>query len=97
MFENASCAGKPTEWWYPVREGKNTEQLSEIFHNMKAALSLCKTCPACLPCLDYSLNNNEIGIWGGMGERTRKTARRMVKAGVPLSEIMQELVTGYDE
>jgi hypothetical protein len=94
MFENALCHGKPTEWWYPVREGKSREQLVEIFANMRQAVQLCKQCPACVECLQHSIENNEVGIWGGMGEKTRKRARRMIKFGMSPQDVVAELVTG---
>lgn len=94
MFENASCAGQPTEWWFPVREGKNRAQLSEISLNMKTAMKICRECPACTECLSYSLEHNEVGIWGGMGEKSRKRARRMVRMGTPIETVKELLVGG---
>lgn len=94
MFENAACQGKPTEWWYPVREGKSTAELSEIFANMKQAVQICRICPACADCLQYSIEHNEVGIWGGMGEKTRKRARRMIKFGMTPEDVVTELVKG---
>lgn len=92
MFKNALCNGKPTEWWYPVRDGKTRQELSEISLNMKRAMKICQECPACAPCLKYSIDNNEVGIWGGMGEKTRKRARRMLKAGISVDDVIAELV-----
>lgn len=92
MFKNASCLGQPTEWWYPIRDGKTSAELSEISHNMKKAIEICRQCPACVECLDHSLKNDEIGIWGGMGEKTRKRARQMARAGVSVQEIVARLV-----
>lgn len=92
MFENALCQGKPTEWWYPVREGKTSAELSEISTNMKRAIKICQTCPACAECLQYSIQNSEVGIWGGMGEKTRKRARRMLKNGSSIQFVIDTLV-----
>lgn len=94
MFENALCQGRPTEWWYPVREGKTSEELSQISVNMKRAMKICQTCPACTDCLQYSIDHNEVGIWGGMGEKTRKKARRMLRLGSSIDEVIAKLVVG---
>lgn len=94
MFENALCTGRPTEWWYPVKEGKSGEELSQIFLNMKMAINICRECPEIARCLEHSISNNEVGIWGGMGEKTRKRARRMIKLGIPVERVVEDLVTG---
>jgi hypothetical protein len=95
MFQNALCQGQPTEWWYPVRDGKTSAELSEISRNMKRAMKICRECPAIVQCAQHSLENNEVGIWGGMGEKTRKRARRMVRFGAPIETVIKELVEGY--
>jgi hypothetical protein len=92
MFENAACTGKPTEWWYPVREGKSTEELSAIYHNMKHAMKICRACPERVKCFEYSIAYNEVGIWGGMGEKTRKRARNMIKRGMTAQQVVEYLV-----
>ena len=94
MFQNALCVGRPTDWWYPVRDGKTREELSQISLNMKKAIKICRECPACNECLKYSLENQEVGIWGGMGEKTRKRARRMLKDGTPIDMVRRRLVLG---
>lgn len=96
MFQNASCHGQPTEWWYPVRDGKTGAELSEISRNMKHAMKLCRQCPALVECARHSLENNEVGIWGGMGEKTRKRARRMIRFGASIETVVKELVEGYE-
>lgn len=92
MFRGAMCSGRPTEWWYPVRDGKTHAELSEISRNMKLAIELCRACPACADCMVYSIENNEVGIWGGMGEKTRKRARRMLRHGASPNEVVSELL-----
>lgn len=94
MFPEAMCLGKPTEWWYPIRDGKTSEELSEISRNMKRAMKICRQCPEIVKCAKYSLDNNEVGIWGGMGEKTRKRARRMIRFGVPIETVVSGLVVG---
>jgi len=92
MFLGAACTGKPTEWWFPVRDGKTSTELRVIRKNMHRAVTICETCPACSECLLYSLENHEIGIWGGIGEKSRKRARRMLKQGIGIEEIRARLM-----
>lgn len=92
MFKNASCLGQPTLWWFPERGNKSSAELREIFANTKKATTICKTCPCLNECLKYSLDNYEIGIWGGMGEKLRKRARRMLHNGMSTSAISHKLL-----
>lgn len=39
------------------------------------AKNICKGCTVKEPCLDYALNNESFGIWGGMSETERQYAR----------------------
>jgi hypothetical protein len=94
MFERALCAGRPTEWWYPERQGKTPQELSQIFIHMKIAINMCRQCPEITKCLRHSIENNEVGIWGGMGEKMRKRARRMMNLGIPIEDVIEQLVTG---
>jgi hypothetical protein len=92
MFKNAACLGETTKWWFPERTGKSHSEMREIFFNTKRAVDICKTCPCLKDCLEYSINNYEIGIWGGMGEKLRKRARRMQSNGMPISEIIRRIL-----
>lgn len=92
MFKNALCTGLPTEWWFPIRKGKTRTELSEISRNMQKAMAICRTCPAIVDCAKHSLRNDEIGIWGGMGEKTRKKARQMIRVGITVEKVVNQLV-----
>lgn len=96
MFKNAACNGKPTEWWFPERTDKSGPELRSIFANTKLAISICKTCECAAECLQYSIENHETGIWGGMGEKSRKRARRMLLNGSSINFVLSEL-TGIDK
>ena len=91
MFEAAACAGQPTNWWFPERTGKTNVEMRLIFANTKKAISICKTCESVGECLQYSVDNHETGIWGGMGEKSRKRARRMLLNGKPMNVVLWEL------
>lgn len=47
-----------------------------FFTTKKAALAeqvaLCNVCPVNKECLEYALNNEEFGTWGGLTEAERK-------------------------
>lgn len=96
MFKDAACLGEPTIWWFPERTGKSGKELREIFSNTRKAIAICGDCPCLLECLQYSLDNHEIGIWGGMGEKNRKQARRMYVRGASIDSIAKKLL-GIDK
>lgn len=39
------------------------------------AREICNSCPVKIPCLEYALENNEEGIWGGTTHRQRREMR----------------------
>lgn len=43
------------------------------------ALRICDGCPVKAPCLDYAIEYNERGIWGGTSERGREQIRRSMR------------------
>jgi hypothetical protein len=76
-----ACEGKPTEWWFPEigRDMKNHERQS-ILNLVDHAKRICKGCPVQYECLDYSLQFEPFGIWGGFDESERM--RLGVKQGI---------------
>jgi WhiB family redox-sensing transcriptional regulator len=40
------------------------------------AVAVCRQCPVRRACLDYALDHNEYGVWGG----TSETQRRQIRA-----------------
>lgn len=58
----------------------------EIFYpesgdNAQTAKSVCRSCPVQLQCAQYAIDNNEeYGIWGGLGSRTITRLRRRGRA-----------------
>jgi len=46
------------------------------------AKAVCAVCPSRLPCLEWSLERDELGVWGGMSraEREREQQRREAAA-----------------
>jgi WhiB family redox-sensing transcriptional regulator len=75
-----ACVGQPTDWWFPVRrrgdEGASVADLRKISENAKR---ICRDCFNQKPCLEYSLHNEPLGIWGGLDEGERALLRRARK------------------
>lgn len=71
-----SCEGRPTGWWFPEieREMKGPER-RVIYSHAEMAKRLCGICPIREECLQYSLENEPFGIWGGFDEHDRHGIR----------------------
>lgn len=73
--EGGSCAGQPTEWWFPLQKSGRKEEVLELRKNTAKAKVICKSCPVQKECLDYSLRWEPWGIWGGLDEQKRAELR----------------------
>jgi len=78
------CVGKPTDWWFPEisRDMKGPER-RVIYGHADVAKQLCAICPVAEECLQYSLENEPFGIWGGVDEHVRHGIR--LREGITLS------------
>jgi WhiB family transcriptional regulator, redox-sensing transcriptional regulator len=64
--EQALCAQADPEAWFPERATP-----------APVAKAICARCPVLEPCRVYALDRPELrGVWGGMSERERRSARR---------------------
>jgi len=68
---NPTCAEVDPEIFFPERGAVTNGALS-----IKAAKSLCQTCPYTFECLEWALSHSEMGIWGGTTERERRRLKR---------------------
>lgn len=67
----ASCRDVDPELFFPI--GSTGPALSQI----EAARAICGSCSVQAPCLEWALTTGQdAGIWGGMTEEERRTARR---------------------
>ena len=68
--EQALCAqtGPDDATWYPPKGGQPA-----------AGKELCAICPVRIECLEYALDHNEWGVWGGTSEMERRAMRRKRK------------------
>lgn len=70
MFDTrgASCVNSDPEIFMP--EGKDHIQIT------REAKATCSTCPLVKVCLDYAIDTEQWGIWGGTTMKERKILRR---------------------
>jgi WhiB family redox-sensing transcriptional regulator len=73
--EDGACVGHPTEWWFPLQKTGKREELAELRKNTSVAKSICISCIRIEQCLEYSLQWEPWGIWGGMDEQERARIR----------------------
>lgn len=76
----AACKGVNPDLFYPPKGG--TE-------HMNAAKSICMTCPVIIPCREYGIEHEDIGIWGGWAskELKRERKRRKITISRPQADI----------
>ena len=70
--DQAACAGKPQEWFFPQRGD-----------DVRPAKAVCASCPVNAECLAWALEQDTTtlqGIWGGTSMRERRQLRRDQRA-----------------
>jgi hypothetical protein len=65
--ELANCLSTDPEIFFPEREDKIAVRL---------ASRVCAMCPIVEDCLDYGIENEDFGIWGGASSLERKRMTR---------------------
>lgn len=73
--ENGACKGEPTEWWFPLQKTGKREEVLELRKNTQKAKMICAGCECRDACLEYSLEWEPWGIWGGKDEQERAEMR----------------------
>ena len=84
---NGACAGKPVEWFYP-----SAPRTRRSIINNRAALMLCQECDIRSKCLNYALEFELHGIWGGTLPQEREEIRRT--HGIALRHRIYDAFTG---
>lgn len=74
-MREAACADKPVEWWFPLPK-KVPREYEEQTYSPEKARSICRGCPVQQDCLEYALNRNDSGVWGGYTQRERREIRK---------------------
>jgi len=59
-----------------LRNGKISMKTWARYDYEKEAKAICAECPYKARCLEYAINNHELGIWGGTTERQRTLLRK---------------------
>ncbi|MBV7673311.1 WhiB family transcriptional regulator [Streptomyces halstedii] len=68
---HAACRDEDPDLFFPIgTTGPALVQTEE-------AKAVCRSCPVRQQCLDWALENNQdTGVWGGLGETERRTLKR---------------------
>lgn len=81
---NGLCLGKTDLFYLPPH--RNAESIEKE----RQAMSLCRVCPSQEQCLNYALQHEVYGIWGGMTERARRAMRR--EMGISVDTVKPDLI-----
>lgn len=69
---SAACKGLDPDLFHPAKDDTETTA---------RAKAVCAICPSRGECLDFAIRMDERqGIWGGVGERTRRQMRAAMRA-----------------
>lgn len=95
-WKEAACEGAPTNLFYIIEEDRRVITMI----GMEPTRRICGSCPIWNVCLDYALENESHGMWGGLttkernalrkqdGSQLRENAiRELVKYGIKREEI----------
>lgn len=76
------CAEVDPELFFPQDVEYTTGRTVSIsvYSNLSAAKEICYSCPLIAECLEYAMNTQQIGIWGGTTERQREQLRKRNRA-----------------
>jgi len=64
-MDDARCTGRPDVTWFPGPH-----------QSAKPAKAICNRCPVRLECLEFAIDSDERGIWGGLSDAERASLRR---------------------
>jgi WhiB family redox-sensing transcriptional regulator len=68
-LDQAACAKTNPDLFFPPRGvGRRSK-------HAQAAKEICAGCPVRRDCLQWALDNDEVGIWGGLTQRERVVFR----------------------
>lgn len=66
-FETPACAEIGGDFWFPEKADTSSE--------MFLAKSICGSCTHKTECLEWAIDNERFGIWGGTTETQRQRLR----------------------
>ena len=104
-WDKAACLGLPTNLFYVVEEFRPYRNLE--FFDVSIIKRICYACPLWRGCLQYALEAEDYGVWGGLLSAERKALvagepspifakviQELFDAGIAISEI-QEVLDEY--
>lgn len=71
-FEEPACAEVGGDFWFP--------EATEVTKELQLAKRICDSCTHKTECLEWAIDNEHYGIWGGTTPRGRSLIRRMRKS-----------------
>lgn len=90
-----SCAGKPTHWWFPNFSNRQpVDERKQARIDASKAVMICNDCPIRIECLEYSLEWEQFGIWGGLPEEHRDKMRKSLNLYVKRPTLQDILGVG---
>ena len=66
---SAPCAQADPEAFFP-------ERVKGTVPETQTAKKICRTCPYTVQCLEWAIEHDERGIWGGTTERDRRVMKQ---------------------
>jgi len=76
-----NCSIYDPEFFFPEPEAPNFYQL------LAYAKNICSGCPYQLECLQFAVEHNEPGVWGGTAEGERRRMKRINKVVLPTPRV----------
>jgi hypothetical protein len=78
---NGACQGMDSAVFFPGRGEKISDE----------AVKACGSCPCQAQCLDWAVQHESVGYWGGTSEKTRRAMRKHLKIRLVSPSMMAEL------
>ena len=69
--DHGACRGADPDVFFPTKN-----------RTAHAAKRICAVCEVRAECLAYALDNEPLGVWGGMSPRERRTLRKQRRAAL---------------
>ena len=85
--KKAACRGLvgPDFDWFPARGRYITARVgSNPSGEIQTLLDICNSCSVKNPCLEFALQFNEPGIWGGTSSRQRRAINKERAKGIEI-------------
>ncbi|MBK6857778.1 MAG: WhiB family transcriptional regulator [Microthrixaceae bacterium] len=67
--DRGACRGADPDLFFPTKN-----------RTAHAAKRICAVCEVRAECLAYAIDNEPLGVWGGMSPRERRTLRKQRRA-----------------